>query len=74
MRLMRSESCTFIWHPKVLMQAVRPSGAPRRAGFFRESGIGVVSVVLLILILRLVDAGPDGDLPRTALEPQVIDL
>ena len=42
---------------------------------FRESGIGVgVSVVLLILFLRLVDAGPDGDLPRTALEPQVLYL
>jgi hypothetical protein len=34
----------------------------------------VVFVVLLILFLRLVDAGDDGDLPRTALEPEILDL
>src|SRR5918995_7261041 len=74
MRLIRSESCTFIWQPKVLMQAVRPSEGARASGL-RESGIVcVVSVVLLILILRLVDAGPHGDLPRTALDPEVLDL
>src|SRR5215213_4035842 len=73
MRLMRSESCTFIWQPKVLMQAVLPSGRACPAGFL-ESGMGVVGVVLLILFLRLVDAGSQGDLPRTTLEPQLLDL
>src|SRR5215211_5127014 len=73
MRLIRSESCTFIWHPKVLMHAVLVSGLARLAGFM-ESGMGVVCVVLLILFLRLVDAGSEGDLPRTALEPHLLDL
>src|SRR5215210_6015967 len=70
---MRSESCTFIWHPKVLMHAVLVSGLARPAGFL-ESGMGVVCVVLLILFLRLVDAGSEGDLPRAALEPHIFDL
>src|SRR5215208_5321489 len=73
MRLIRSESCTFIWHPKVLMQAVLAPGSTRPAGFL-ESGMGAVCVVLLILFLRLVDPGPEGDLPRTALEPQLFDF
>src|SRR5215207_2467442 len=73
MRLIRSESCTFIWQPKVLMHAVLVSGPARPAGFL-ESGMGVVCVVLLILFLRLVDPGFEGDLPRTALEPQLFDL
>src|SRR5215213_4472477 len=73
MRLMRSESCTFIWQPKVLMQAVLGPERSCPAGFL-ESGMGVIGVVLLILFLRLVDAGSKGDLPRTALEPQLLDL
>src|SRR5215208_1992065 len=68
---MRSESCTFIWQPKVLMQAVLVPEAVRPAGFLIS---GMVRVVLLILFLRLVDAGSQGDLPRTALEPQFLDL
>src|SRR5919107_916122 len=43
---MRSESCTFIWHPKVLMHAVLAPGS----------------------------AGPQRDLPRTTLDPQLFDL
>src|SRR5215212_1488572 len=71
---MRSESCTFIWHPKVLMQAVLALGSKRPA-LLLESGMGVVVfVVLLILFLRLIDPGSEGDLPRTALEPQLFDL
>src|SRR5215204_4896301 len=73
---MRSESCTFIWQPNVLMQAVLAPGSARPEGFL-ESGMGafgVICVVLLILFLRLVDPGPEGDLPRTTLEPQVFDL
>ena len=34
----------------------------------------VLFVVLLILFLRLVDSGSEGDLPRTALDPQLFDL
>src|SRR5215210_4912268 len=73
---MRSESCTFIWHPKVLTQAVLVSGLARQAGLL-ESGMGaveVVVVVLLILFLRFVDSGSERDLPRTALEPHILDL
>src|SRR5215210_8413336 len=55
------------------MHAVLVSGLARPAGFL-ESGTGVVCVVLLILFLRLVDAGSQGDLPRTALEPHILDL
>src|SRR5215212_900365 len=68
---MRSESCTFIWQPKVLMQAVLAPEAIRPAGFLMS---GMVRVVLLILFLRLVDAGSHGDLPRTTLEPHFFDL
>src|SRR5215207_5718691 len=88
MRRIRSESCTFIWHPKVLMQAVFPSpgasgvrrlrGPPRGSpGVLRESGIGAVGsslVVLLILFLLRVDAGYDGDLPWTTPELEVLYL
>src|SRR5215208_1709707 len=70
---MRSESCTFIWHPKVLMQAVLAAGSARPA-LSLQSGMGAVFVVLLILFLRLVDSRSEGDLPRTALEPQPFDL
>src|SRR5918998_68717 len=70
---MRSESCTFIWHPKVLMHAVLAPGSAGPPGFL-ESGMGVVCVLLLILFLRLVDPGPQRDLPRTTLEPQLFDL
>src|SRR5918911_1580112 len=70
---MRSESCTFIWHPKVLMQAVLAAGSARLA-LSLQSGMGAVFVVLLILFLRLVDSRSEGDLPRTALEPQLFDL
>src|SRR5919107_5290683 len=41
---------------------------------FLESGMGVVCVVLLILFLRLVDAGSEGELSRTAFEPHILDL
>src|SRR5215218_1292559 len=73
---MRSESCTFIWQPKVLMQAVLAPRLARPAGLL-ESGIGAVAVVcvaLLIFFLRLVNSGCEADLPRTALEPQLFDL
>src|SRR5215218_8530177 len=56
------------------MQAVLAPGSARPTGLL-ESGMGaVVFVVLLILFLRLVDSGSEGDLPRTALEPQLFDL
>src|SRR5215210_85361 len=74
MRLIRSESCTFIWHPKVLMQAVLAPGSARPAGLLESGTAAVVFVVLLILFLRLVDSGSEGDLPRSALEPQLFDL
>jgi hypothetical protein len=80
MRRIRSESCTFIWHPKVLMQAVLPplvvATVPPSAGL-RDNGIGAVGAslaVLFILFLRLVDAGCDGDLTRTAPEREIFDL
>src|SRR5919107_6212984 len=76
MRLIRSESCTFIWHPKVLMHAVLEPTRSLCEGFL-ESGmgaVGVVCVVLLILFLRLVDAGSEGELSRTAFEPHLLDL
>src|SRR5215211_603068 len=56
------------------MQVVLAPGSARPTGLL-ESGMGaVVFVVLLILFLRLVDSGSEGDLPRTALEPQLFDL
>src|SRR5687767_1515030 len=55
------------------MQAVLAPGSTGPRGF-RKSGMGAVFVVLLILFLRLVDSGPEGDLPRTALDPQLFDL
>src|ERR671912_84068 len=55
------------------MHAVLVSGLALPAGFL-VSGMGVVCVVLLIRFLRLVDPGFEGDLPRTALEPQLFDL
>src|SRR5918995_3894929 len=56
------------------MQAVLALGSKRPA-LLLESGIGaVVFVVLLILFLRLVDSGSEGDFPRTALEHQLFDL
>src|SRR5215208_4206182 len=56
------------------MQAVLAPGSALPRGLL-ESGMGaVVFVVLLILFLRLVDSGSEGDLPRTALEPQLFDL
>src|SRR5215212_10879390 len=56
------------------MQAVlAPGSAPPRG--LLENGMGAVFfVVLLKLFLRLVDSGSEGDLPRTALEPQLFDL
>jgi hypothetical protein len=69
MRRIRSESWTFIWQPKVRMQAVLvpsdPEGAlaPPPAPGLREilTGVAVrvggVSVGSLIVFLRLVDAG-----------------
>jgi hypothetical protein len=80
---MRSESWTFIWQPKVLMHAVfgaptpDPPEGPNSAPGFWESGIGEgreVFVVSVILFLRLVDAGSAGDLSRTDLEPDLLDL
>src|SRR5215218_4373123 len=81
MRRIRSESWTFIWQPKVRIQAVLvpsdPEGAVAEgAPGLREIMTGVavrvaacgVSVVSLIVFLRLVDAGSHGDLSRTALE------
>src|SRR5215211_3255694 len=56
------------------MQAVLAPGSARPTGLL-ESGMGAVFfVVLLKLFLRLVDPGSEGDLPRTALEPQLFDL
>src|SRR5687767_15943290 len=55
------------------MQAVLAPGSTGPRGF-RKSGMGAVFVVLLILFLRLVDSGPERDLPRTALNPQPFDL
>src|SRR5215213_9026538 len=56
------------------MQAVLAPGSTLARGLL-ESGMGVVFfVVLLKLFLRLVDPGSEGDLPRTALEPQLFDL
>src|ERR671915_420387 len=56
------------------MQAVLAPALARPSGLL-ESGMGaVVFVVLLILFLRLVDSGSEGNLSRTALEPQLLDL
>src|SRR5215212_11698736 len=91
---MRSESWTFIWHPKVRMQAVllSPIGvgfcssAPRAPGFFkirtgatfRGTFRGVFRESLfrasLIVFLRLVYAGSQGDLSRAALQLDVSEL
>src|SRR5829696_99475 len=84
MRLIRSESCTFIWQPKVLMQTVlEAEGASGRASAVAlavglwESGKGAVDAlagVLVILFLRLVDAGCNRNFTRTALEPEILNL
>src|SRR5215216_2598456 len=82
MRRMRSESWTFIWQPKVRMQAVlAPSGTPRGLSpgpGFLETRTGVtvrgVSTVSLILFLRLVDAGSHADLTRADLELDLPNL
>src|SRR5918997_2809953 len=74
MRRIRSESCTFIWQPKVRMHAVfvpsEAPGATKPPRGFLENGIGAtvggVPAASLILVLRLVDAGSHGDLSRTA--------
>src|SRR5215217_3190426 len=80
---MRSESWTFIWQPKVLMHAVLPMAGARASGFLpRRTGTDrraspaaasqaaffASSVVLLILFLRLVDAGPQDDLAGAFLD------
>jgi hypothetical protein len=55
---MRSESWTFIWHPKVRMHAVLVGSESVRPGArwgFLESFIGRLSKFSLILFLRLVD-------------------
>src|ERR687886_1949615 len=80
MRLMRSESWTFIWHPKVRMQAVlAAAGGLARAWGFLESFTGTalcggVPTLSLILFLRLVDAGSNGDLSRTGQELELAYL
>src|SRR5215208_1379325 len=78
MRRILSESWTFIWQPKVRMQAVLvpsdPEGAvlAARAPGLREIvtrvAVGGVAVASLIVFLRLVDADSHGDLSGTALE------
>src|SRR3712207_1549460 len=85
MRRIRSESWTFIWQPKVLMQAVLPDPGLPAAGpaagpaaegrGLATSGIGFgTRVVSVILFLRFVDPGPHGDLPGSGLEPDVLYL
>ncbi|HEX5975235.1 MAG TPA: hypothetical protein VFY57_08765, partial [Rubrobacteraceae bacterium] len=78
MRRILSESWTFIWQPKVRMQAVLvPSDlegaalAPRAPGLreiVTRVAVGGVAVASLIVFLRLVDADSHGDLSGTALE------
>src|SRR5918997_6670515 len=71
MRRIRSESWTFIWQPKVRMQAVLlPTRDPAGWGFVESFIIGA----LLILLLRLVDARPHGDLSGTAPQLELSDL
>src|SRR5918997_2354360 len=72
MRRMRSESWTFIWQPKVRMHAVLlPSREPGAGWGFVES---FIIGALLILLLRLVDARPHGDLSGTAPQLELPDL
>src|SRR5918997_971842 len=72
MRRMRSESWTFIWQPKVRMHAVLlPSRNPAPGWGFVES---FIIGALLILLLRLVDARPHGDLSGTAPQLELPDL
>ena len=55
----------------------RPLAGPGPTPGFRERGIGEgrdVLKVSLILFLRLVDAGANGDLSRTDLEANTLDL
>src|SRR5919112_5011218 len=75
MRRILSESWTFIWQPKVRMQAVLvPSDlegadlAPRAPGLREIVAVSGVTVASLIVFLRLVDADSHGDLSGTALE------
>src|ERR687885_34321 len=69
MRRIRSESWTFIWQPKVLMHAVLdPPDAGAREGFLVKGIVGPAFFVLLIFILRLVDAGSQDDLAGTSLD------
>src|SRR5829696_1095148 len=83
MRRIRSESWTFIWQPKVRMQAVLVSpggegGLPASQGppGFLEirTGVGVVWAASLMVFLRFVDAGLHGNLSGTALEPELPGL
>src|SRR4028119_1418608 len=80
MRRIRSESWTFIWQPKVLMQAVLPEpGLPEAAGpagrGLEASGTGAgARGVSLILFLRFVDPGPHGDLTGPGLDLQIFYL
>src|SRR5215203_368215 len=85
MRRIRSESWTFIWQPKVRIQAVLASpdgkGDPRASlppGFLEiqtwVGGVWALWAASLIGFLRLVDAGLHGDLSGTALEPELPDL
>src|SRR5919112_4548769 len=75
MRRILSESWTFIWQPKVRMQAVLvPSDlegaalAPRAPGLREIVAVRGGTVASLIVFLRLVDADSHGDLSGTALE------
>src|SRR5918994_4043438 len=90
MRRIRSESWTFIWQPKVRIQAVLASpdgtspdetGDPRASlppGFLEIQtwvvGVWALWAASLIIFLRLVDGGLHRDLSGTALEPELPDL
>src|SRR5215217_3767929 len=72
MRRMRSESWTFIWHPKVRMHAVLPPSRDLAADWgLLES---FISGALLILFLRLVDAHHHEDLSGTAPQLELPNL
>src|SRR5918998_4608904 len=90
MRRMRSESWTFIWQPKVRMQAVLPGAASastgdavRPTGFLPNATNCVASVLaacpravlsVVIDLLRLVHAGAQHDGARPGLGAQRTDL
>src|SRR4028119_315544 len=81
MRRILSESWTFIWQPKVLIQAVllepglRADGRGLEASGLNANGMGAATRgISLILVLRFVDPGPHRNLARSDLDLQFLYL